>query len=212
MPAPPFKKGWNNPDFHKTLVTHTTDAIDAAAANNCPNVVTFTGYKFRDPDDPSSEVIDPEQGAAHCVAGLKKIIGYAKKKGVTVALENLNTRVANHSAKGHPGYQGDHVDYCADIVRRVGSPRMKMVLDLYHAQIMDGDLIRRIHQHKDVIAHIHTAGNPGRVELGEGQELRYRLIMEALVEVGFGGHVGHEFIPARDPLQGLKQAVRISTV
>jgi hydroxypyruvate isomerase len=212
MPAPPFVKGFNNPQFHSLLVQKTKDAIDAAAAHGCPNVITFTGFRYRDPEDPTSPVISEEEGLANSIDGIKKVIGYAEKKGVTICLENLNTRDDTSDFKGHPGYQGDHVDYCMRIAEGVGSDRMKVLLDLYHAQIMDGDLIRRIHQYKDLIGHVHTAGNPGRVELGEGQELRYRPIMEALVEIGYEGYVGHEFIPTRDPLAGLQEAVRICTV
>ena len=102
--------------------------------------------------------------------------------------------------KGHPGYQGDHTDYCIDIIKRVGSPSLKLLFDIYHVQIMDGDVISRIRQHRDFIAHIHTAGNPGRGELDNKQEINYPPIMEALLEIGYQGHVGQEFIPTRDPL------------
>ena len=115
--------------------------------------------------------------------------------------------------KGHPGYQGDHTDYCVDIINRVGSPNLKLLFDIYHVQIMDGDIIRRIRQLKDTIGHVHTAGNPGRGELDDKQEIAYRPIMEALVEIGYNGYVGQEFIPdprpagrpppGRDPLRRL---------
>jgi hydroxypyruvate isomerase len=114
--------------------------------------------------------------------------------------------------KGHPGYQGDHTDYCVDIINRVGSPNLKLLFDIYHVQIMDGDIIRRIRQLRDTIGHVHTAGNPGRGELDEKQEIAYRAIMEALVEIGYNGYVGQEFIPTRDPLVGLRQAVTLCDV
>ncbi|MBV8317968.1 MAG: TIM barrel protein, partial [Planctomycetaceae bacterium] len=117
-----------------------------------------------------------------------------------------------HPMKGHPGYQGDHTDYCVDIINRVASPNLKLLFDIYHVQIMDGDLIRRIHQLKDVIGHIHTAGNPGRGELDEKQEIAYKPVMEALVDIGYRGYVGQEFIPTRDPLAGLRQAVALCDV
>ena len=125
---------------------------------------------------------------------------------MTLCLEHLNTRDAAEM-KGHPGYQGDDIDYCADIVRAVGSPRMKLLFDIYHVQIMHGDVIRRIEQCKDVIGHIHTAGNPGRGELDDNQEINYPPIMRKLLEIGYTGYVGQEFIPTRDPLEGLRQAV-----
>jgi hydroxypyruvate isomerase len=114
--------------------------------------------------------------------------------------------------KGHPGYQGDHTEYCIDIIKRVGSPNLKLLFDIYHVQIMDGDIISRIRQHRDLIAHVHTAGNPGRGELDNKQEINYPPIMEALLEIGYHGHVGQEFIPTRDPLEGLRQAVSLCDV
>lgn len=212
MPAPPFKTGWNNLNFHKPLIKHTREAIDAAAEHNCPNVIAFVGYRYHDPDDPASGEIPDDEALDNCIEGLKQVVGYAEKKGVTLCLENLNTRDKTSPFKGHPGYQGNHIDYCAKIVEGVGSDHMKLLFDLYHAQVMDGDLIRRVREHKDLIGHVHTAGNPGRVELGEGQEIRYRPIMETLAELGYEGFVGHEFIPTGDPLAGLKEAVRITTV
>jgi len=114
--------------------------------------------------------------------------------------------------KGHPGYQGDDIDYCADIIREVNSPRAKLLFDIYHVQIMNGDVIRRIRELGDLIGHIHTAGNPGRNELHLMQEIHYPSVMEALVEVGYEGYVGHEFIPTRDPLDSLAHAVRLCDV
>ena len=114
--------------------------------------------------------------------------------------------------KGHPGYQGDHVDYVMDIINQVGSPRLKLLFDIYHVQIMDGDVIRRIRALGDAIAHVHTAGNPGRGELDDRQEIQYPPIMRALLETGYKGYVGQEFIPTGDPLKGLRQAVALCDV
>ncbi len=143
--------------------------------------------------------------------GLKKVIGYAEDKEVTLVLEMLNSRVPEDMI-GVPGYQGDHLDYCADIVRRVGSPRMKLLFDVFHVQIMDGDVIARIRKYSELIGHVHTAGNPGRHELDAAQEINYRAVFKALADVKYAGYVGHEFIPTRDPLQGLKEAVALATV
>jgi hydroxypyruvate isomerase len=202
-PDPPFVKGFNNPKYRERVLTATRDAIDACAAHGFKNVICFTGMREGIPDD---------VGANHCVAGFKQIIGHAEKKGVTLCLEMLNSRVNTHPMKGHPGYQGDHTEYCLDIIKRVGSSNLKLLFDIYHVQIMDGDIISRIRQHRDYIAHVHTAGNPGRGELDEKQEINYRPIMEALVEIGYQGQVGQEFIPTRDPLEGLQQAVALCDV
>jgi hydroxypyruvate isomerase len=212
MPDPPFAKGWNNPLHHAELTARTTEAIDVTAAAGFPNVIAFTGYKWRNADDPHSGEISLEEGAEHCVAGLKQIAAHAEKRGVTLCVEMLNTRDSSHPMKGHPGYQGDHLDYVASIVQRVGSPRVKLLFDLYHVQVMDGDLVRRIRQYGEWIGHVHTAGNPGRGELDARQEINFAACMHALLEVGYCGYVGHEFIPTRDPLQGLSEAVTLCDV
>ncbi len=199
---PPFAKGYNNPKNHDRVIKATKDAIDACAEQGFQQVICFTGF---------ADGIPADVGAANCVEGFKKVVPYAQKKGVTLCLEMLNSRDAT-PMKGHPGYQGDHTDYCVDIIHRVGSPNLKLLFDIYHVQVMDGDVIRRIRQHKDVIAHVHTAGNPGRGELDDKQEIAYRPIMEALVEIGYVGYVGQEFIPTRDPLVGLRQAVTLCDV
>ncbi len=200
---PPFVKGFNNPKYRDQVIKATGEAIDACAAHGIERVISFTGM---------TEDIPSDVGATNCVEGFKQIIGHAERKGVTLCLEMLNTRASDHPMKGHPGYQGDHTEYCVDIIKRVGSPNLKLLFDVYHVQIMDGDVIRRIHQHKDVIGHVHTAGNPGRGELDDTQEINYAPIMKALIEVGYSGWVGQEFIPTRDPLVGLRQAVAVCDV
>jgi hydroxypyruvate isomerase len=114
--------------------------------------------------------------------------------------------------KGHPGYQGDHTDYCMEIIKQVGSPRMKLLFDIYHAQVMDGDIISRIRQYSDYIGHYHTAGNPGRGELDDKQEINYPAIMREIVKTGYKSYVGHEFVPTRDPREGLAEAITICDV
>ncbi len=201
-PSHTFEKGMNNPKYHEMCLDKMRTAIDACAEAGYPNVITFTGFR---------EDIADDAGIKNCVAGYKKIVGYAEKKKVTLCLEMLNSRV-NERMKGHPGYQGDHTDYCIDILKQVGSPRLKLLFDIYHVQIMDGDVIRRIRQYADYIGHIHTAGNPGRAELDDKQEINYPPIMRALVEVKYTGHVGQEFIPTRDPAKGLEEAVTLCDV
>ena len=197
-----FEKGMNNPEYHEMCIEKIRKSIDGCAEYGFPNVITFTGFRENIPDD---------VGLANCVKGFKKVIGYAEKKKVNLCLEMLNSRV-NEEMKGHPGYQGDHTDYCMEIIRQVGSPRMKLLFDIYHVQIMDGDVIVRLKQYADYIAHVHTAGNPGRRELDDQQEINYPPIMRARWEVGYTGYVGQEFIPTRDPLVGLRQAVELCDV
>jgi hydroxypyruvate isomerase len=208
MTGAPFMRGFNNPKYQGEVIERTTKMIDNCADAGFPSVIAFTGFKYRDADNPNSGEISLEEGADNCVAGFKKIIGHAEKRGVTICMEHLNTRDDTHPMKGHPGYQGDDVDYCAEIIRRVGSPRMKLLFDCYHVQIMNGDLIRRIGQLHDVIGHVHTAGNPGRGELDEHQEIQYMPVMRKLLDIQYTGYVGQEFIPTRDPLAGLRQAVK----
>ena len=212
MPGAMFMKGLNNPRYHDEVIARTTETIDACVAAGVPKVIAFTGYKWHDADDPASGEISAAEGADNCVQGLKAIAVHAEKQGVTLCLEHLNTRDDSHPMKRHPGYQGDDVDYVADIVRRVGSDRVKMLFDVYHVQVMNGDVIRRIKQCQDVIGHIHTAGVPGRGELNADQEVNFPPIMRQLLEIGYDGYVGQEFIPTQDPLAGLRQAFELCDV
>ena len=212
MPGAPFMKGLNNPRYHDEVIARTTETIDACAAAGFPAVIAFNGYKWRDADDPTSGEISAEEGAANCVAGLKRLAGHAEKRGVNICIEHLNTRDDTHPMKGHPGYQGDDIDYVANIARKVGSPRVKVLFDFYHVQVMHGDLIRRVEQCRDVIGHIHVAGNPGRGELVDTQEINYPPLMRKLLDIGYDGWVGQEFIPTRDALEGLQQAVSLCDV
>ncbi len=212
MPGAPFMRGLNNPDYHDEVIARTKEAIDGCAEFGYRSVIAFTGYKWKKAEDPKSGEISLEEGAANCVKALKVLCAYADKKNVNICVEHLNTRDDSHPMKGHPGYQGDDIDYVANIVRKVGSPRAKILFDIYHVQIMNGDVIRRIEQCKDVIGHIHTAGNPGRAELDDKQEINYPPIMRKLLEIGYQGYVGQEFIPTRDPLIGLTEAVKLCDV
>ena len=212
MPDPVFMKGLNNPRYHQEVIATTKATIDKCADAGVPNVIAFTGYKWRDAADPASGEIPVDEGADSCVKGLRELAAYGEKKGVTVCLEMLNTRDDSHPMKGHPGYQGDDIDYCAEIVRRAGSPRARLLFDVYHVQVMNGDVIRRIRQYAPLIGHVHTAGNPGRGELDSRQEIHYPAVMQALIEVGYTGYVGHEFIPTRDPLRCLTEAVKLCDV
>lgn len=212
MPGAPFMRGFNNTAFHAEIIERTNKTIDACADAKFPSVIAFVGYKWTNPDDPKSAAITQDDAFANCVKGLKELALHAEKKGVTVCVEHLNTRDSSDPMKGHPGYQGDDLDFVSSILRKVGSPRIKLLFDIYHVQLMHGDLIRRIEQNKDVIGHVHTAGVPGRNELDENQEVSYPAVLRKLLDTGYTGYVGQEFIPTRDPLAGLKQAVRLCDV
>ncbi|MBL4885668.1 MAG: TIM barrel protein [Planctomycetaceae bacterium] len=198
-----FRIGPNNPENWGQLKESLSERIEQAADFGCPSVITFTGM--------SGDISD-EEGANNCVKFFKELMPLAEKKKVNLCLEMLNTRDDTHPMKGHPGYQGNHTEYCIDILKRVGSKRMKLLFDIYHVQIMDGDVIRRIKQHHEYIGHIHTAGNPGRAELDENQEISYPAIMRALLDVKYEGFVGQEYIPTRDALTGLQEAVTLCDV
>lgn len=192
-----FDRGMNNLKYHPMCIEKIRDAIRCSAAFGFPNVLTFTGFR---------EDLSDEEGIENCVSGYKEIIGYAEQKKVNLCLEMLNSRV-DEEMKGHPGYQGDRIEYCMEIINRVGSPRMKLLFDIYHVQIMEGDLITHIKKYKEHIGHYHVAGNPGRHEPDETQEINFRPIMAAIRNTGYEGFVGHEFMPAGDPLEGLRRAV-----
>lgn len=204
-----FLKGMNNPLFWDANLQAIHERIDKCAEYGNPHVLSFTG--LADTSAMGGSAIDRDTGKRNCIEAFKKVIGHAEKKGVTLLLEHLNSRDLGHM-KGHPGYQGDDLNYCAEIVRAVNSPAMKLLFDVYHVQVMHGDILRRIDECKDIIGHVHTAGNPGRCEIGAQQEINYRAVARKLVDVGYTGYLGHEFIPTRDPFSGLNEAVQICFV
>jgi sugar phosphate isomerase/epimerase len=207
-----FPVGFNNLRHRDNLIEKTKKTLDACAAAKVPSVIGFVGMKWNKVDDPKSGEISRDDAEKNCIAGLKLVAGHAEKAGVTLCVEHLNSRDGSDPMTGHPGYQGDDLDWVCSILRKVGSPRVKLLFDIYHVQIMHGDLIRRIDECKDLIGHIHTAGVPGRGELDETQEINYPAVMRKLVEIKYAGYVGQEFIPRRDPLAGLKQAVTLCDV
>lgn len=212
MPGAPFMKGFNNLDFHAENLERTGKMIDDCSDAKYPSVISFFGYKWVKPEDPKSGEITMDHAFANCVKGLKELARHAEKKNVTVCVEHLNTRDDSDPMKGHPGYAGDDLDWCASVIRKVGSPRIKLLFDIYHVQIMHGDVIRRMESVKDLIGHVHVAGVPGRGELDDKQEINYPPILRKLLDLGYTGYVGQEFIPTRDPLAGLKQAVALCDV
>ncbi len=209
-PSHPFVRGMNNLGLHDETISILNKAIKATADAGFPNVMTFTGMADTS-DYPGGGVVTADEGMANCIKGYKQIAPYAADLGVSLVLEPLNSR-ATENMRGHPGYQGDHVDYCAKIVREVDSPGLRLLFDVYHVQIMDGDLVRRIHENKDIIGHVQIAGNPGRGPIGSDQEINYPAVMQALVDIGYDGYVGHEWIPTGDAFLQLKEGVTICDV
>jgi len=189
--------GFNDPANHALLLGELETAIPLAARHGVPNLIAMFGNRRGRSD---AEATD------NCVAGLARIKGLAEAHGVSVCLELLNSKV------DHPDYQGDHTAFGVAVVRAVGSPRVKLLFDIYHMQIMEGDIIRTIRDAHDHIAHFHTGGVPGRHELDDTQELNYGAIAAAIAATGFAGYVAHEFVPTRDPLTSLRDAVRTCTV
>ncbi|GHC50936.1 TIM barrel protein [Roseibacillus persicicus] len=205
-----FVRGMNNKGHHAECFEILEKTIKATSEAGFPNVMTFTGL-LDTSQEPNGSVVTREEGFENCVAGYRKIAPIAEKAGVTLVLEPLNTR-NDEAMKGHPGYQGDHIDECVEIIKAVNSPGLRLLFDAYHIQVMDGDLIKRFEQHKDLIAHVQVAGNPGRGEIGDEQEINYRGLMKAILKSGYTGYVGHEWIPTGDALEGLQNAVSICDV
>ena len=185
-----FKKGPVDPANHDECVQKIKQSIELCASAGYKRVITFTGMK--------AEGIDDEEAIKNCITCWKKVLPLAEKKKITLCLEHLNSRDDSHPMKGHPGYFGDDVDRCVEMINRVGSSSLKLLFDVYHVQVMNGDVIRRINQYKDVIGHYHTAGNPGRAELDDTQEINYPGVMNAILKTGYEGYVAQEFIPTWD--------------
>ncbi|MEO1859466.1 MAG: TIM barrel protein [Verrucomicrobiales bacterium] len=200
-----FKNGPCNPKNTDAVINGLKKGIDLAAEIGTKKVITFTGMNYKD--------MDPDQAAKLCVETWKKVMPHAEKKGITLVLEHLNSRDDSHPMKGHPGYFGDDVDFCAKLVSGVGSTNFKLLFDVYHVQVMNGDVIHRIKQYKDIIGHYHTAGCPGRGELDDTQEINYPPVLRAILETGYEGYVAQEFIPTwKDPVQSLRHAAEICDV
>jgi hydroxypyruvate isomerase len=190
--------GLNNKAHHDAIVKSFEQHIPVAAKLGTPNVITFFGNV--QPGMSEAEAID------NCVAGLNRSKKIAEDHGVMICVELLNSKV------NHKGYQGDHTAFGVQIVKAVDSPRVKLLYDIYHMQIMEGDVISTIRQNIDSIAHFHTGGVPGRHELDDTQELNWRAVSRAIADTGFKGYMAHEFIPARDPLTSLREAVVLCDV
>jgi len=189
--------GFNRPDNHDKLVADAERMIPLVAAAGVPNIVVFSGNRTG---------LSDGEGIANCIAGLKRVTPTAERHNVTLCLEMLNSKV------DHKDYQADHTAWAVQVVQGVNSPRLKLLYDIYHMQIMDGDVIATVRANFGHIAHFHTGGVPGRAEIDDTQELNYRRVMQAIADLGFTGYVGQEFVPKRDPLTSLKQAFEICDV
>ena len=200
-----FRNGPCDPKNTETVINGIKKGIDLAADIGTKSVITFTGMKYKD--------MDPDKAAALCVETWKKVIPHAEKKGINLVLEHLNSRDDSHPMKGHPGYFGDDVDFCADLVNKVGSKNFKLLFDVYHVQVMNGDVIRRIKKYKDIIGHYHTAGCPGRGEIDDTQEINYPPILKAILETGYDGYLAQEFIPTwKNPIDSLRHAAEVCDI
>jgi hydroxypyruvate isomerase len=188
----PLTDGLCDPKFHDAALSKIADAIEATSAAGFRNVICFSG---------NARGIDRKTGMKNCVEALRKVVGVAEKKNVILNMELLNSRV------DHPDYMCDRSDWGVELVKQVGSNHFKLLFDIYHMQIMEGDIIRTIQRHHKYFGHYHTAGNPGRHELNDQQELRYPAIARAIADAGFEGFLAHEFIPLGDPVVGLRDAV-----
>lgn len=191
-------KGWNDPQYHNTLIKNYTEHIEMVAAAGYRNLICFSGNR---------NSMDDQTGMNNCVEGLKKILSLAEKKGVVIQMELFNSKI------DHKDYMADRSEWGVSLCKKIGSPNFKLLYDIYHMQINEGDVIRTIQQNHEWFGHYHTAGVPGRHEIDETQELYYPAIMKAIVETGFKGYVAQEFIPLKnDKIASLADAVSICDI
>ena len=193
--------GWNEPKFHETLIKNYTEHIELVAKAGYKNLICFSGNR---------RGMDDETGLKNCVTGLQKVLPIAEKNNVVLVMELLNSKV------NHKDYMCDRTPWGAELCKRLGSQNFKLLYDIYHMQVDEGNVIQTIRDHHQYIAHYHTAGVPGRHEINNTQELYYPAIMKAIVDTGFKGYVAQEFIPTgktdADKLKALKDAVTICDI
>lgn len=191
-------KGWNDNQYHTTLIKNYTEHIELVAAAGYKNLICFSG---------SRNGMDDETGLKNCVDGLKQILSLAEKKGVMIQMELLNSKV------DHKDYMCDRTKWGVELCKRINSKNFKLLYDIYHMQIDEGDVIRTIKDNYQYFGHYHTGGVPGRHEINETQELFYPAVMKAIKETGFKDYVAQEFIPTRtDKVASLKEAIKICDV
>jgi hydroxypyruvate isomerase len=190
-------EGFNDRALHATLTEELTTAIPLAAASGVPNLIVMSGNRRGRAES---------EGIAACAEGLRQIAPLAERHGVTLCLEMLNSTV------DHADYDADSTRFGLEVVERVGAPSFRLLYDIYHMQVMEGNVIATLRAHRAAIAHLHTAGVPGRHEIDDTQELNYRAIADAVADLEFKGFIAHEFVPTRDPLTSLREAVAICDV
>lgn len=190
--------GLNKRENHDRIEKELLNKIDIAVENNIPSLICFSGNRY--------EGITDEEGMEICAEGLSRVADVAEEKGITLCMELLNSKV------NHPGYQCDHTDWGVEVCKKVDSPNVKLLYDIYHMQIMEGDLIRTISENIEYIGHFHTAGNPGRHDLDEEQEIYYPPVMRAIAETDYDGYVSHEFTPKGEPLVAMREAFELCDV
>jgi hydroxypyruvate isomerase len=192
-----IEKGLNRVENHGPILDALDRGIDLAAEAEVPNIVCLSGNRAGMSD---------EEGAENCAKALRQIAPHAEKRGVTLCLELLNSKV------DHKDYMADHTAWGLAVVKKVGSPRVKLLYDIYHMQIMEGDVIRTIRDNIQYIGHFHTAGNPGRHEFDETQELYYPPICKAIADLGYQGYIAHEYTPTKDALPTLEKMLKTCEV
>ncbi|MDZ4828948.1 MAG: TIM barrel protein [Phycisphaerae bacterium] len=190
-------RGWNRVENHDGFVKETERLLPLMKAAGIPNMIVFSGNRAGMSD---------AEGLDNCATGLKRVTPLAEELGVTIIMELLNSKIDHHD------YMCDRTPWGVELVKRVGSDRFKLLYDIYHMQIMEGDVIRTIRDNYAQIAHFHTGGNPGRNEIDVHQELQYRGIATAIADLGFQGYLAQEFIPKRDPMVSLREAIAICSV
>jgi hydroxypyruvate isomerase len=189
--------GFVNRASHPMLIGELERMLPIAKVSGVPNLIAMFGNR---------EGRTNAEAIPAAIEGLKKIAPLAEEQGVNICVELLNSKV------DHPDYAGDHTAFGVEVMKGVGSPRVKLLYDIYHMQIMEGDVIRTIRQNSEYIGHFHTGGVPGRHEIDDSQELNWRAVMKAIADTGFNGFVAHEFVPTRDPLTSLREAFEICNV
>ena len=192
-----LRNGFTNRASHVMLLKELELALPVAKAKGVPNLIAMFGNRNGRSD---------ADAIAAAIDGLRTIAPLAEEQGVTICVELLNSRV------DHKDYHGDRTDFGVEVMNGVNSPRVKLLYDIYHMQIMEGDVIRTIQRQSRHIGHVHTGGVPGRHEIDDTQELNWRAVMRALADTGYAGYVAHEFVPTRDPLTSLREAVKICDV
>lgn len=193
-----IEHGLNDSAEHDRIEAEILRSLALAQKYRIPNLIVFSGSR--------RPGLSEDEGAENTALGLSRVALAAEEAGVTLVLELLNSKV------DHPGYQGDHTRWGIEVCRRVGSPRVGLLYDIYHMQIMEGDVIRTLQEYQPYLRHYHTAGVPGRHDLDETQELYYPAILRAIAATGYVGYVGHEFIPKGDPREALKSAYRLCDI